>query len=120
MLSSNIETNDVSSLFFESHSIATLDELTNMLENDNTNYDRVIVVGGGNACSNLALTTAEITQPMRKLLDKTAQRVKKATLACILPHPKRPDIQLKVDHVNEAVKKLCHENQHVNVIHQTV
>ena len=108
---SNIESTDVSSLFVESHSGATLDELTNKLEKDNSNYDRVIVIGGGNDCSNLTSTTAEITQSMRKLLDKAAQRARKVTVASILPRPKRPDVQLKTDHVNEAVKKLCHENQ---------
>ena len=48
---------------------------------------------------------------MRKLLDKATHRARKVTVASILPRPKRPDVQLKTDHVNEAVKKLCHENQ---------
>ena len=89
---------------------ASLSDLTESLNRCESKYDHVIIVGGGNDCSNATSTTATVSAAMTTLATKAKEIASKVTLSSILPRPAKANFHLKSDHVNEAIKKIC-DNQ---------
>ena len=93
-----------------------LSELTDDLDGINQVFDHIIVVGGGNDCSKKDTTTTEISASMATLLAKANEKATKVTVASVLPRPREPEIQIKMDHVNDSIKKLCKEKPAYNFV----
>ena len=86
---------------------ATLDDLSNRVSSLDSNYDHILIVAGGNDCSKSTSTSADISNSMQSLIANAKVKASNVTISSILPRPKEPQNQLKVDHTNEAIKKLC-------------
>jgi lysophospholipase L1-like esterase len=104
----NIESHH-ETLEIQSHSGATLNDIKKQLDRDDSSYDRIIIVAGGNDCENDSYSTTDINSTMRELILKAKEKAPTISIASVMPRPKKPSMQLKTDHVNEATRKLCLE-----------
>ena len=112
----DIQSNDSSVFEVRKKSGATLPELTDDLDGINQVFDHIIVVGGGNDCSKKDTTTTEISASMAILLAKANEKAINVRVASVLPRPREPEIQIKMDHVNDSIKKLCKEKPAYNFV----
>ena len=76
-----------------SHSGVTLSQLSHDLYGLKQSFDHIIIVGGGNDCSDQNSTTTDVCISMTSLLEKANKKAKRVTVSGILPK----------DHVNESI-----------------
>ena len=115
-LVSDIHSKDSSVLDVQCNPGASLSHLTDELSKIKASYDHIIVVGGGNDCCNREYTSSDVTKSMSDLLTKASEKASKITVSSILPRPKEPAVHLKMDHVNEQIKKLCQDTPKYNFV----
>ena len=65
----------------------SISDLTESLNRSESKYDRVIIVGGGNDCSNATSITATVSAAMTTLATKAKEIACEVTLSSILPRP---------------------------------
>ena len=99
----DIRSTDSSLLEVHSHSGVTLSQLSHDLYGLKQSCDHIIIVGGGNDCSDQNSTTTDVCISMTSLLEKANKKAKRVTVSGILPRPREPVTQLKKDHVNESI-----------------
>ena len=112
----DIRRTDSSLLEVHSHSGATLSQLSHDLDGLKQSFDHIIIVGGGNDCSDKHSTTTDVCRSMTSLLEKANKKAKRVTVSSILPRPREPETQLKKDHVKESIQKVCNEKLAYNYV----
>lgn len=84
--------------------ITTLNANTNSLPSDG-NYDKAILVGGGNDCSNNR-NTADILDQYQKLVISAKNKAKRVVVVSICPRGDK-ETQQRIDIVNAGLQGLC-------------
>ena len=102
-----IGSRDTSVLQIRPFSGASVGDITEELEKDTSQYNEVIIVTGGNDCERNCNTTTEISAAVNSLLLKAKKKAPSVKIASVLHRPKKPAMQLKVDHVNEDTRQMC-------------
>ena len=84
-------------------------EIIEHLVNDTLIYEKVLLVCGGNDCSDENRTTKSIIDERQKLIQEAKKHAKTVTISSNLPRPVATT-QLKIDIVNKATKDLCNSD----------
>ena len=114
----NVKSKDENKLKITCSSGATFDSITSDLTATNEKYDKIIIVSGITDCRNKDATTATISQSTNKLLNTAKKLCKKLIFSSVLPckDVDNTNIQMKIDHVNENMERLCRENRDCHFI----
>ena len=104
----NIESTNSDRLKVSCHSGATFDSLTYELSQNSEQFGRIIIVSGTTDASK-DTTTEQIDINARGLLAEAKKHTMDITFSSVLPKVKPNDQQLKIDHMNENLKKMCKE-----------
>ena len=114
----NVKSKDENKLKITCSSGATFDSITSDLTATNEKYDKIIIVSGITDCRNKDATTATISQSTNKLLNTAKKLCKKLIFSSVLPckDVDNTNIQMKIDHVNDNMERLCRENRDCHFI----
>ena len=107
-------TSSSSNLSIECLSGATFASLSDRLSQKSTLYDNIFIVAGTTDCSDSKTTTAKI----QILLAEAKKHCRKVVFSSVLPRmdPNNQGFQLKIDHVNESLKQVCHDNENCDYV----
>ena len=87
---------------------STISSIQDCIQKETTKYKEIVIVAGSIDCADPSKTSAVITGEIRNLLTEAKGHSNHVHFSSVLP---RSDgsIQLKIDTVNEAVKKVFRE-----------
>ena len=108
----NIESKDSSKIDVSCFSGATFESLNAELKNIQSEYKKIVIVTGTTDCRDANTTTAKINDTAHSLLTEAKKHTQSVIISSVLPRidSDNPGCQLKIDTVNENIRKLCSDN----------
>ena len=104
----NIQSENPDQLEIACHSGSTFETLTNELSKTTEVYDDIIIVTGTNDASN-DINIAQIDAESKKMIQEAKKHSDNVSIASVLRKLKPDNQQLKIDHMNENLKKLSQD-----------